>query len=394
MLVCGDFNTSGCDAINSSEIVTENLSMRIPETAMNCPKSTKKAEASTDLMLKNGLLFVNGCSKSDGAAKATFDHGRSQSVIDDVIVNVKAWSAILDMAVVSSIGRDHNPIALNMRTNVLGFGNMIGQALGLYEKEIVLTNCRKRIRWHEGKYLQDLPQLELILANYGQFISDASPTALILVAYDTMKGELTALWSKPVTPKPCDISRKGRMGHEGWFDEECIRAKREVLLALLRRRDSAASEEKFRAHRKGYNNFLATKKQTYQSKLWAEFKETMADHDPKRFWALEAKVEKGAVTVVETCLGPLAWADYFSILYSTLVADAPFTAPCEIRIVIPEVIRALGAMKRNKAPGPDMVPVDLYRSLNETSIRRFPDDIVYQSQRWRNAAGSLERRTA
>ncbi|KAJ1186883.1 hypothetical protein NDU88_003663 [Pleurodeles waltl] len=49
--------------------------------------------------LSNGLRFVNGRSKSDGAAKANFDNGRSQSVIDYFIVNVEAWPAILDMAV-------------------------------------------------------------------------------------------------------------------------------------------------------------------------------------------------------------------------------------------------------------------------------------------------------
>ncbi|KAJ1190405.1 hypothetical protein NDU88_007143 [Pleurodeles waltl] len=166
------------------------------------------------------------------------------------------------MAVVSRIESDHNPLALNIRPNVLTLGNIIGQAPGLYEREIVLTNCRKRTQWDGRKYLQDLPQLELILANYGHFISDASPTAssVILVAYDAM--ELRALWSKSVTYKPCDISRKGQMGRKGWIDEECFRVKREVSLALSRRHDSASSEEKFRAHRKGYKHLLATKKRT------------------------------------------------------------------------------------------------------------------------------------
>ncbi|KAJ1192438.1 hypothetical protein NDU88_001745 [Pleurodeles waltl] len=153
-------------------------------------KVYKKAEAFTDLMLNNGLRFVNGRSKSSGAAKAAFDNGRSQSVIDYVMVNVEAWSATLDMAVVSRIESDHDPLALSMRLNVLGLGNMVGQAPGFYEREIVLTNCRKRIRWDEGKYLQDLPQLKLILADYGQFISDALPTAsfLILAKYDAAIG--------------------------------------------------------------------------------------------------------------------------------------------------------------------------------------------------------------
>ncbi|KAJ1198741.1 hypothetical protein NDU88_002580 [Pleurodeles waltl] len=121
-----------------------------------------------------------------------------------------------------------------------------------------------------------------------------------------MIGELRALWSKPVTSNPCDNSRKGQAGRKGWFDEECIRVKIEVSLALSQRHDSAASEEKFRAHRKGYKHVMATKKGTYQSTLWAELKETTADYDPKRFLALVAGVEKGAATVVETCIGPLA----------------------------------------------------------------------------------------
>ncbi|KAJ1097952.1 hypothetical protein NDU88_003068 [Pleurodeles waltl] len=90
ILVCEDFNTPACDAINSSEIVIEDRSMRIPESAMSCPRSTKKAEAFTDLMLSNGLRFVNSRSKSDAAVKATFENGISLSVIDYVIVNVEA----------------------------------------------------------------------------------------------------------------------------------------------------------------------------------------------------------------------------------------------------------------------------------------------------------------
>ncbi|KAJ1216378.1 hypothetical protein NDU88_003980 [Pleurodeles waltl] len=113
ILVCGDFNTSACDAINSSKIVIEDRSMGIPETAMSCPRSTKKAEAFTDLMFSNSLRFINDRSKSDGAVKANFDNGRSLSVIDYVIINVEAWPAVLDMAVVSRMESNHNPLAPN-----------------------------------------------------------------------------------------------------------------------------------------------------------------------------------------------------------------------------------------------------------------------------------------
>ncbi|KAJ1191824.1 hypothetical protein NDU88_001139 [Pleurodeles waltl] len=129
--------------------------------------------------------------------------------------------------------------------------------------------------------------------------------------------ELRALWSEPVTSKSSGNSRKGQTGCKGWFDEECMRVKREASPALARHHDSAASEENFKAHRKGYKHLLATKKRTYESKLWAELKETTADNDPKRFWALVSRVEKEAATVLETCIGPFAWVDYFSTLYST-----------------------------------------------------------------------------
>ncbi|KAJ1214342.1 hypothetical protein NDU88_001961 [Pleurodeles waltl] len=202
---------SACDAINSSGIVREDRSMGIPETAMRCPKSTKQAEAFTDLMLSNGLRFVNDCSKSDGAVKATFDNGRSLSVIDYVIGNVEAWPAVLDMAVVSRMESGHNPLALNMRPNVLGIGSMIRQAPGLCEREIVLSNCKKRIRWDGEKYLQSLLQLESIKVNYGEFIIDALPNdnPPILAAFDAMIGKLKALWSKPVSYKLNDNSRNG-----------------------------------------------------------------------------------------------------------------------------------------------------------------------------------------
>ncbi|KAJ1118944.1 hypothetical protein NDU88_007131 [Pleurodeles waltl] len=231
ILVCGDFNTSACDASNSSKIVIEDRSMGIPERAMSCPRSTKKAEAFTDLMLSNGLCFLTGRSKLDGAAKATFDNGRSLSVIDYVIVNVEAGPAVLDMAVVSRMESDYNPLALNMRSNVLGIGSMARQAHELYEREIVPSNWRKRIRWDGEKYLQGLPQLESIMVNYGQFIIDAVPNDSPPIL-DTMIGELRALWSKPITYKLDDNSRKKQMGCKGWFDKVCIRAKREVSLAL------------------------------------------------------------------------------------------------------------------------------------------------------------------
>ncbi|KAJ1105426.1 hypothetical protein NDU88_002832 [Pleurodeles waltl] len=119
MLICGDFNTLACNAINNSETLMEDCNMEIPETAMSRFKSTKKAEAFTDRLLNNSICFVNGRSKSDGAAKATFDNARSSSVLDYGIVNEEAWKSILDMAVVSRVASDHNPLILNMRTNPL-----------------------------------------------------------------------------------------------------------------------------------------------------------------------------------------------------------------------------------------------------------------------------------
>ncbi|KAJ1137071.1 hypothetical protein NDU88_003484 [Pleurodeles waltl] len=102
--------------------------MGIPETAMNCPKSTKKAEAFSDLMLSNGLRFVNGRSKSEGAAKATFDNGRSQSVIDYVIVNVEAWPAVLGNQ--CSPGGEHS-------TAVLVFCRSVSIILEIYARKAV-----------------------------------------------------------------------------------------------------------------------------------------------------------------------------------------------------------------------------------------------------------------
>ncbi|KAJ1186015.1 hypothetical protein NDU88_002800 [Pleurodeles waltl] len=144
MLICGDFNSSVCDTINSNEILLEDRSMGISETAMSCFKPTKKAEAFTDLLLNNGLRFVNGPSKSDGAAKATFNNGRSSSVIDYVIVNVEAWTSILYMALVSKVESDYNPLVLTMRMDDLGLENTSEQASELSERVIVPFQLQKK----------------------------------------------------------------------------------------------------------------------------------------------------------------------------------------------------------------------------------------------------------
>ncbi|KAJ1201691.1 hypothetical protein NDU88_005497 [Pleurodeles waltl] len=129
MLICGDFNSSVCDTLNSHEILLEDRSMGIPETAMSFFKSTKKNnEAFTDLLSKNSLRFVNERLKSYGAAKATFNNGRSSSVTDYVIVKVEAWTSSLDMAVVRRVKSDRNPLVLIMRTDDLGLGITLGQA--------------------------------------------------------------------------------------------------------------------------------------------------------------------------------------------------------------------------------------------------------------------------
>ncbi|KAJ1218008.1 hypothetical protein NDU88_005594 [Pleurodeles waltl] len=164
MLICGDFNTLSCDAINNSEILMQDRSLGIPETAMHCFKPTKKAEAFTDLLLNNCLRFANGHTKSDVAAKATFDNGRCSSVIDYVIVNVEARKSILDMAVVNRVENNHNPLVLSMRTSAIGLENMTRRAPEFYECEIALSYCRRRIRWDFEKYLRELPQLEYIMA--------------------------------------------------------------------------------------------------------------------------------------------------------------------------------------------------------------------------------------
>ncbi|KAJ1088184.1 hypothetical protein NDU88_001343 [Pleurodeles waltl] len=184
-----------------------------------------------------------------------------------------------------------------------------------------------------------------------------------------MIGELRDLWSKPASSKLDGNTRKGKSECEGWFDKELVRAKRDVSLALVRHHDSSASEEKFEEHRRDYKCLLTTKKRLYQNKLWAELRATAANHNTRKFWELEPRVGNGAANVVETCIGPTAWVHYFSTLYRTSVSDslasrqmqdALFIIPSEIRILIPEVLRALGTRKRNKDPGPDLVPVDVY----------------------------------
>ncbi|KAJ1092153.1 hypothetical protein NDU88_005265 [Pleurodeles waltl] len=217
--------------------------MGILETALSCFKFAKKDEAFTDLLFNDSLRFVNGRSKSDGAAKATFNNGRSSLVIDYVIVNVEAWTSILDMTEVSRVESDHNPLVLTMRTDDLGFGNTPGQAPGVYKREIVSSNCRRRIRWDGEKYWQGLLQLESKLAIYGQLIIDTSShnCPLSLAADDRGVG---ALWSKPASLKLDGFMREGQSGCEGWFDKECAKVKREGLLALTRHHNSLNSAKK------------------------------------------------------------------------------------------------------------------------------------------------------
>ncbi|KAJ1124543.1 hypothetical protein NDU88_002994 [Pleurodeles waltl] len=142
-----------------------------------------------------------------------------------------------------------------------------------------------------------------------------------------MTKKLGALWSKPVRTKPVGITRKGQLGFEGFFDKECTKEKIEALVALTQCHDSLASKGKFEEYRRNYKCLHATKKRLYQNAMWAEFRASIFDHNATKFWELVARVGKGTAKVVETHI---------------------------------EVIRALGTMNKIKAPGPDMVPVDLY----------------------------------
>ncbi|KAJ1107185.1 hypothetical protein NDU88_004578 [Pleurodeles waltl] len=251
-----------CGVINNCEILLEDHSMGIPETAMSHFKSTKNAKAFTDLLLNNSLRFVIGHSKSNGATKATFNNDKSTLIIDYVIINMEAWSSILDVAVVNRVECDYNPLVLVMMVDDLGLGITTGWALVLHRREIVLSNCRRTIRWDGEKYRQGLPQLEPIIACHGQSIIDtpANNGPLILHVYDQMTKKQGALWSELVQTKPVGITRKGQPEFEGWLDKECAKAKREALVALKHRHDSLASEGKFKEYRIHYKYLLATKK--------------------------------------------------------------------------------------------------------------------------------------
>ncbi|KAJ1177054.1 hypothetical protein NDU88_002318 [Pleurodeles waltl] len=172
-----------------------------------------------------------------------------------------------------------------------------------------------------------------------------------------------ALWSRLIVPK-ADGTNKGRQpGLKGLYDEECVRMKRVVSSASVSRHDSCTSEEKFRACRTDYKKLL------YQKTIWVELREATAENNSKKFWEL-ARLEKGVVNVVETCIGPSVLVYHFSTLYSTTTAgplDSTLVRdgllPCQhvIEILNQEVIIALCAKKKKKAPGPDLVPLDLYR---------------------------------
>ncbi|KAJ1209705.1 hypothetical protein NDU88_005078 [Pleurodeles waltl] len=173
----------------------EDRSLGITESGVCCFKSTRKAEEFTDLLLNDQLRFVNGRTKADGAAKATFDNGRRSSVIDYVIVNVEALETILNIVVINRVESDHNPLVLSMRTSIMGKESTTRRAAGNYGCQIVPSTCRKRIRWDGEKYLRELLQLVYIVANYGPPVMDAltSDSPLILATHNKMISELKAL---------------------------------------------------------------------------------------------------------------------------------------------------------------------------------------------------------
>ena len=125
-----------------------------------------------------------------------------------------------------------------------------------------------------------------------------------------------------------------------------------------------------RSLRLAYKNAINLRKSNLKEKAWDNLQVAVQSRNSKLFWnTINAPfLQTGENNIAQGVIEEDVWVSHFSKIYSqeedtSLVSSFPLLASCPVLLFTPlETSKAITALTANKAPGPDGVPGDVYKS--------------------------------
>ncbi|CAI7935382.1 Hypothetical predicted protein, partial [Podarcis lilfordi] len=155
-----------------------------------------------------------------------------------------------------------------------------------------------------------------------------------------------------------------------WFDKECKALRRRIrkMVRIIKSSNDPQTRAKLIDIKRTYRNMIHCKKQQYIFEAWSTLRSAVERHDSRSFWRL---VRPSAPFNPATQISADEWIAYYStsfaspnhltdLLQSPLdLSSCSLSPTSSINFTSTRIFNIIMSMQRNKAPGPDMVPLDL-----------------------------------
>lgn len=380
----GDFNCSIC---RCAHLGTCDIGNHKDDAATHFTH-TVSGELLNDMLAQLDLGYANELSKRPASFKPTFIGRGCNSVIDFVLISQRYSSIAVLCDTLNVAMSDHYPISLDI--NLPGLMELTSNTT-LYNFKTNLASLNGySLKWAkvDGATFYE----QLIKKSMGDFeicLSQVREDAEIFEAFIEISKQVKGL----LTKKP----RKGEIKEHGWFDRECSRDHSQLLKILHSKTENKAEVVKARSV---YRLALKKRKLQIKREAWEALHQASIKNDTAGFWkAVNAPfLASRDRDITDVAIPEEKWVEHFKGLYNDgqsdghrlimdkiLIQPTPDSAfPMDIEFTLEEVNRAISESAAGKAPGPDGVPVDIYKSntslwaplltnvLNSFKRYRFP----------------------
>lgn len=291
----------------------------------------------------NGLVVLNGMSRSDSDGSFTYISNSGDSVIDICAVSQECLYMVRDFMVENQIWADHMPIVLWLE---------IPQS----ENVIYKQNLLPKLIWDEKNTEQYRHYLDINLADLKNIKQELSVEDFI----DTIRKS-----SKQPRFRPRNLVSKSK-----WFDNRCRQARSKSFHWLRKYKKSANPRHKIKylAANKTFKVVCEQTKENYYKQLEQNISKV---NDSKEFWKLVKEINNNQRSC-ELNITKNVFKQYFQELlnpqqFSKDVSYAPNFIEIhelDMPITVDEISAMLSKTKSNKAPGLDGIPYEFFKNSN------------------------------
>lgn len=353
-IIIGDLNAR----IGNSEQIVEDIYKS--QCVLSDKRSSKdsvinsKGKNILEFCNNNGLVVLNGITKSDKDGNFTYISNSGDSVIDICAISQDCLYMVQDFMVESQIWADHMPIVLYLN-------------IPQYENVVDKINLLPKLIWNEKNTAQYRQCIDTNLAKLKSTSQVISVDDLINVIKES---------SKQPSYKPRNIAAKSK-----WFDNKCRQARRKSFhwLRKYKKSDNPRHKVKYAEANRKFKVICENSKENYYKQLEKRISNV---NDSKEFWKL-VKELNNIKLVCESNITPNLFKQHFQELLNPHQHALDFSyAPnlVEIQeldkpITAQEITSMLSKTKANKAPGLDGIPYEFFKNANTTFLEELA--IVY-----------------